>query len=519
VRIGEETKLANLFEQGYKAIFMGIGAHKDRKLGVPGEDEVEGVVSAVFFLRQVNQGENIEVGNKVAVIGGGNTAVDSARSARRLGAKDVHMIYRRTSEQMPAAKEEVEEASHEGVQISYLTSPVEILGNAGGRVSALKCIKNELGEPDASGRRSPKSVSGSEFTLDVDMVIAAIGQAPDSSLVAEEVGVTEKRKQIIVDGPYTLVTTQPGVFAGGDAVTGPATVVEAISAGKRAAIAMDLYLRGEPLPTTGAPKTHETVILPRPIIDRTQPFARSKKVSIPVNQRLKGFGEVDLVLSEGAATKEALRCLHCYLGAKVDSEKCVSCLTCVRVCPLDIPTTSKMGEITIDPVACQACGVCALECPVRAIDISLACRSDIARDIEDGIHMAQRSGLVIVGFFDLHGNFGSSHVKSLKQDHPNIVPVMVFGLRRVDTSDVLKAFESGADGVFLAACPPDADPFPQEADRVKRRVSHARSLLEALGIDGGRLEIIDMPAEGLLEKQSVAELIQRMGNSGQARSA
>jgi NADPH-dependent glutamate synthase beta subunit-like oxidoreductase/coenzyme F420-reducing hydrogenase delta subunit/ferredoxin len=518
MRIGQELKLADLFDQGYQAIFVGIGAHKDRKLGIPGEDELEGVASAVSFLRQVNQGENPKVGKKVAVIGGGNTAVDSARSARRLGAKEVHMIYRRTSEEMPAAREEIEEAISEGIQISYLTSPVEVSGNAG-RVSALKCIKNELGEPDASGRRSPKAVSGSGFTLDVDTVIAAIGQRPDSSMLADEVGVTEKTKQTIVDGPYTLVTNQRGVFAGGDAVTGPATVVEAISAGKRAAIAMDLYLRGEALPATGPLKAYETVVLPRPIINATRTFARSKKVSIAVNERLKGFEEVDLVLSEEAAIKEALRCLHCYLGAKVNAEKCVSCLTCVRVCPLGIPTTSKMGEITIDPIACQACGVCALECPVRAIDISLNSRSDIARGIEDGIHTAQGLSPVIVGFFDLHGSFGSSHVERLKQDYPNIVPVMVFGLRRIDTSDVLKAFESGADGVFLAACPADADPFPQETEKVKRRVSHARALLESLGIDGGRLEIIDMPEEGLLEKESVAELIQRIGKSGQARSA
>ena len=225
VRIGEDIKLTDLFEQGYKAVFIGIGAHKDRKLGIPGENEIEGVVSAVFFLRQVNQGQKPEVGEKVAVIGGGNTAIDSARSALRLGAEAVHVVYRRSGEEMPAAREEIEEAVHEGVQISYLTSPIEILGEDG-KVSGLKCIKNELGEPDASGRRSPKPVAGSEFTLDVDTVIAAIGQAPDSSLVEEEVGVTERRKRIIVDGPYTLVTTQPGVFAGGDAVTGPATAVE-----------------------------------------------------------------------------------------------------------------------------------------------------------------------------------------------------------------------------------------------------------------------------------------------------
>jgi NADPH-dependent glutamate synthase beta subunit-like oxidoreductase/coenzyme F420-reducing hydrogenase delta subunit len=518
VRIGEDFTISDLFDQGYQAVFLAIGAHKDRKLGVPGEEGLEGVVSAVSFLREVNQGENPEVGKSVAVIGGGNTAVDSCRSACRLGAREVHMIYRRGSEEMPAAEEEIREAIQEGVQISYLTSPVEILGKDG-KVSALKCIKNELGKPDVSGRRSPKPIPGSEFTLDVDMVIAAIGQAPDSSLIADDVGVTERRKRIIVDGPYTLVTTQPGVFAGGDAVTGPATAVEAISAGKRAAISIDLYVRGKPVPTTEAPKAHETASLPQRLIDRTKTFARSRKASISVDQRLKGFDEVDLVFSEEAATKEALRCLHCYLGAKVDTEKCVSCLTCVRVCPLGIPTTSKMGEITIDAYLCQACGVCVLECPVRAIDINLGSRGEIAQHIEEAISSSKQPGPAIVGFFDLHGNFASKDVESLAQDYPNILPLMVFGLRRLDTSDILKAFEYGADGVFLAACQPDRDPFPKETERVKQRAAHARTLLEALGIDGGRLEIFDMPQEGLVEKESVAEMIQRLGNSGQARSA
>jgi len=516
VKIGQDITFSDLSDQGYKAVFLAIGAHKDRKLDIPGEGELEGIVSAVGFLRQVNQGENPEVGKKVAVIGGGNTAVDSARSAVRLGAEAVHIVYRRSGEEMPASKEEIEAAIHEGVKMSYLTSPLEILGQ-GGKVSGLKCIENELGEPDASGRRSPKPVSGSEFTLDADMVIAAIGQAPDSSLISDDVEVTERRKRVIVDGPYTLVTTQPGVFAGGDAVTGPATAVEAISAGKRAAVSIDLYLRGEAISTGEEIESHETPILPQRIIDRTQTFARSDKARLGLDECLKGFDEVGLVFSEEAATKEALRCLHCHLGAKIDAEKCVSCLTCVRVCPLGVPTTNKMGDITIDFVSCQACGVCVLECPVRAIDINLNARSEIARNIEEGVNRTQHSDPIIVGFFDLHGNFGSSHVESIKQEYPNIVPIMVFGLRRIDTSDILKAFESGADGVFLVACQPDADPFPRETDRVKRRVAHTRTVLEALGIDGERLDILDMPEEGLVAKESVAELIQRIDNSGQTR--
>ncbi len=517
VRIGEEINFTDLSEQGYKAVFVAIGAHKDQKLGIAGENEFEGVVSAVSFLRAVNQGQNPKTGRKVAVIGGGNTAVDSARCLLRMGAETVHLVYRRSGDEMPAAKEEIEEAVHEGVQIAYLTSPLEILGQ-NGKVSALKLMKNELGEPDASGRRSPKPVPGSEFTLDVDMVIAAIGQAPDSSFVADKLELTERKKCIIVKGPYALVTTQPGVFAGGDAVTGPATVVEAISAGKRAAISIDLYLRGEPLPTIEPAEEVEREKLSPALIEKTRNFARCGKISLLSEDRLKGFDEVDAVLSEDLATKEALRCLHCFLGARIDKEKCISCLTCVRVCPLGIPTTSKMGEITIDPFACQACGMCVLECPVWAIDISLNPRDEIAREIEKAMAESEHPGTAIVGFFDLHGNFRSTDVKSLRQDHPNILPVMVFGLRRIDTCDILKAFESGADGVVLAGCPPDTDPFPETADRVKRRIDHARTLLDALGIDGARLEVCDMPEQGIIDKQLIDGLIQRIEEPVQASS-
>lgn len=511
LRIGKEIKLSDLTEQGYKAVFVAIGAHKDRKLGIPGEDELDGVVPAVSFLRGVNQEQSPKVGNRVAVIGGGNTAIDSARCALRLGAGAAHILYRRDSEEMPASQEEIEEAIHEGIKIAYLTSPLEILGKDG-RVSALRCINNELGEPDASGRRSPKPVPGSEFTLAVDMVIVAIGQAPESSLVADELRVTERKKRIIVKGPYTLVTTQPGVFAGGDAVTGPATVVEAISAGKRAAISIDRYLKGESTPAVEPAKEIEKTRLCPSIIEKTTTFARCTKPSLPLKERLRGFREVESVLSEELATKEALRCLHCHLGASVNTDKCVSCLNCVMVCPVGVPVTNKMGEITIDRFTCQACGMCALECPVQAIEIRFHPGGELAKEIEKAVSAFQDS--VVLGLFDYQGNFNQSHLSSLRKNYPNIVPVMVFGLRRIDTSDVLKAFECGADAVLLVGCPAEMDPFPETRERVKRRVAHAGAVLEALGLDRRRLHVVDMPARGLIEEEGLVEIMRTIAGLG-----
>ncbi len=511
VRIGEEIKLKGLSEQGYKAVFVAIGAHKDRKLGISGEDELEGVVSAVSFLRQVNQGQNPKVGKKVAVIGGGNTAVDSARCLIRMGADKVYIVYRRSRDEMPAAEEEIEEAIHEGVELAYLTSPVEILGQ-GSKVSGLKCMKNELGEPDASGRRSPKPVPGSEFTLDVDMVIAAIGQAPDSSFLADELEIAERGQRINVQDPATLATTHPTVFAGGDAVTGPATAVKAIAAGKQAAVSIDACLKDAWPQVSVSTQAVETQRLPSGILAKTKRFPRCTKAALPVDDRARGFEEVESVLSEELATAEALRCLHCYLGATIDQERCVSCLTCVRACPLGVPTASKMGEITIDRFACQACGVCVLECPVQAIEIGLQSRGELTSKVKEAVSTCQ--GTAVVGLFDYHGNFGSGDLSGLKKDYPDIAPIMVFGARRIDTSDVLKAFEAGADGVLVAACPRDTDPFPDESDRARGRMMQARAVLDALGLDGRRLQVVHMPEKGLVEGEHVEALMQIIAELG-----
>ncbi|MES0349506.1 MAG: NAD(P)-binding protein [Desulfobacteria bacterium] len=512
VRLGEDIKLAELFEQGYKAVFLAIGAHKDRKLGIPGEDELAGVVSAVSFLRQVNQGESPEVGEKVAIIGGGNTAVDSARSARRLGAKEVHMVYRRTSDEMPAAGEEIEDAIEEGIRISYLTSPLEILGKDG-KVSGLECIKNELGEPDADGRRRPEPVEGSEFSIDVDMVIAAIGQAPESSSVGEELEVAERGNRIHVEDS-SLVTSRAGVFAGGDAVTGPATVVKAIAAGKRAAISIDLYLRGEALQEAKPAKEIEAQELPEGIVEKTPVSPRCLIQTLSLDDRLAAFDEVALGLTGEQAILEAQRCLHCNLGATVDEERCIGCGTCVETCPLEIPSMAPDGRLDLDLFQCQACGTCVAECPVQAVNARFYPHRWVVSEVQKIVGDSRITDPFIVGLFSQYGNFNQGDLDALGQAFPQIVQVPVFGLERVSLSDMMQLFQLGADAVLIGKAPPENNRFPGARPLVEKRCEAVREILDLLGYGGERLIIYTMPKEGLFEAGWMDETMERISTLG-----
>jgi len=246
IKIGRDLTIDRLWQQGYKAIFIAVGAHKTRKLEEEGEN-LKGVFDAVDLLRQVNNNEKVKVGERVAVIGGGNVAIDAARTALRQGAKEVTILYRRSRDEMPANPYEVIEGEGEGVKIQFLVAPKRILGRDG-LVTGLECIKMTLGEPDETGRRAPKPVEGSEFTVTIDTVILAIGEAPDLSFLPKEIEISEENT--IAVEPFSTETSQPGVFAGGDCVSGPATVIEAILAGKRAAECIDQYLTSEKVAKT-----------------------------------------------------------------------------------------------------------------------------------------------------------------------------------------------------------------------------------------------------------------------------
>jgi len=316
--VGGSLTLDDLKAQGYEAVFIAAGAHKNNPMGVDGED-LEGVVPAVGFLRDANLGTSVKVGDRVAVIGGGNVAIDAARTALRLGAREVTIVYRRSRREMPAAEEEIEEAEEEGVALRYLAAPTRVIGS-GGKVSALECVKMELTEPDESGRRRPVPVKGSEFKLDVDMVIPAIGQSPDLSFLGTNGHIEVGRGSTIKADDVTLETGIPGVFAGGDVVLGPATVIQAIAQGKEAAISIDRYLCGGDL-RAGRERDFREVEVPLEGIER-QARARTPKVS--PEERKKDFREVAREFDAEAAKAEAERCLACGL--------CSECYQCVAAC-------------------------------------------------------------------------------------------------------------------------------------------------------------------------------------------
>ncbi|MDD5590860.1 MAG: FAD-dependent oxidoreductase [Dehalococcoidales bacterium] len=301
-----------LFTDGYKAVFIATGAHQGTKAGVPGED-LSGVYDGIQFLREINLGRPLEVGKKVAVIGGGNSAIDSARVSVRKGAEEVHVFYRREEKDMPALVEEIEAAKEEGIKFHFLTAPTKILGK-NGRVTGIECIRMELGEFDRSGRKTPNPVEGSEYVVDVDMVIEAIGQRPDTAFIkngAVEIG----KGGVVSTNKRTLATSKEGVFAGGDAATGPKTVIEAIAAGQRAACSIRRYLQGQELKPLVERNGYKPITYSSepPSEEDIKERSRTRAHEIAASERTRSFKEVALTYRPEEARKEASRCLRCDL--------------------------------------------------------------------------------------------------------------------------------------------------------------------------------------------------------------
>ncbi len=478
VEIRTNTRVVSLdllFDLGYKAIFVTIGAHQSLRMGIEGEER-SGVIDGATFLRKVNLGLKPSLGKRVAVVGGGNVAIDAARSAGRLDTKKVRILYRRSRAEMPADPAEVEQALEEGIE------------RRNGRLS-VTCIRMELGQPDPSGRRQPIPINDSEFSEEVDTLILAIGQAPQTP---GDFRVRLGRGSTIEVDPLTLTTNRAGVFAGGDAVTGPATVTEALAAGRLAASRIDDYLQHRyPLAGKEGKQSLTGDLLPE-TLEMITKIGRLEPPIVPPEARAKDFEPVELVYDWETATDEARRCLRCGMGAEMlFQDKCATCLTCLRVCPYHVPYLDASGTIQIPIEQCQACGICVAECPAKAIALRKPYdRRHITEELDHIIRSAAESRLkpLIVGFCCQYGLFGTGSLASLWRGAKAgvwIAPVLC--VAKVEADHLLRAFEMGAEGVFIASC---GEQCAREntASWLRQRVEKVRKALAQIGLEPERLQ-------------------------------
>lgn len=496
VEIRTNTRVVSLdllFELNYKAIFITIGAHQSLRMGIDGEDS-PGVIDGATFLREVNLGLKPSLGDSVAVVGGGNVAIDAARTAARLGVKRVYILYRRSRKEMPADPTEVEQALEEGIKIRYLITPASIVRKDGQLY--LTCVKMKLGKPDTGGRRQPIPIRDSETVKKVASLIIATGQAPQTP---RDFGVRIGRGSTIQVDPITLTTNRSGVFAGGDAVTGPATVTEALAAGRMAANRIDDYLQHRyPMPTKQERETLTGELRPE-TVEMIRKIGRIEPQVLPAETRTKDFKPIELGYGWEEAINEARRCLRCGMGAEIlFQDKCATCLTCLRVCPYHVPYLDDSGAVKIPPDQCQACGICVAECPAKAI--VLRNPREIRHITEELDHVYKsaaetKSKPFIVGFCCQYGLFGTGTLSSLWRGAKAgvwIVPVLC--IAKVETEHLLRAFEMGAEGVFIAGC---GEQCARENTtlQVMQRVEKVQKVLTAIGIEPERLKLF-VPGTG-----------------------
>jgi len=511
--LGKDLTIDDLLNQRYKAVFIAIGAQKCMNLNCEGED-LAGVFHSLDFLKNVNAGKRIELGSNIAVIGGGNVALDAARTAKRLGSSEVTVIYRRSEEEMPAHGKEVEEAKLEGVNFLFLAAPKKFLGE-NGKLTSIECVRMSLGSPDKTGRRRPIPVEGSEFIVPVDTVILAIGETPDISSLPKEMEFT-KGNTIVVD-PITLETKMHGVFAGGDMVTGPASVIDAIAAGKKAAVSIDRYLRGYDLKAGRKAEACEAKW-----VTSEKPLEKKPRNAVPslnLPKRLGNLQEVELGFDVETGIREAHRCLFCGPcvqcletedlcesdDALVDEDRCIGCVNCEKVCEYGAIKVEK-SVAKVNSALCKGCGTCAVECPAMAISMDNFTNEKILTSIKEAPKMWRKNEPRIFAFVcNWCHNGNTDQTKELSNVY--IVPVKCTG--RVDQLHVLQAFQNGADGVLIIGCSSSDCHYVFGASVAKKRTEEIRKWLNAVGVKPERLRTEKTSAD---DKQGINEIIKNFAS-------
>ncbi len=481
-----------LLQDGFKAVFLAIGSHVGRKLRLPNV-ELPDVWLNIEFLRRVALGEPIDLsGRHVLVLGGGNVAFDVARTAVRLGAAEVTMSCLESTEQMPAHPWEIEEACAEGIKIYDGRTFRECVLNEG-KVAGMRCVNVEFRGFLADGSIDMDEFPETEHILAADLIIFAIGQGPDLSFLPKDGSIAATKRRTIQVDPWTLETTRAGVFAGGDAVTGIGFIIDAIAAGHRAARSIDAHIRGVDVASVHPPEPEKLGALKAQTIEQIRRLPREAMPQLDAQVRRVSFAEVDLGYTETQAIRAAQRCLTCGAGAVVNMDKCIACLTCVRICPYDVPLLER-GTATVPVEQCQACGLCATECPAKAIEMTLHDDDEMLGEIRNAVRRARMDGEpTIVGFACRYCAYNGQEPNVVKAKLPrNVRAIDVLCAGKVDSLYLLKAFELGADGVFVAGCLEDECHNLKGSTHAGQRVRYIQGLLDAVGVGSERLLMLNL---------------------------
>lgn len=493
--LGKDLSIEKLEKEGYDAILLAMGLPVSRSLNIPGS-EGEGVLNALPFLQAVKRDGFRFAGNPtVIVIGGGNVAMDVARSAVRAGAGKVKLVCLECDAEMPAFPWEIEEAKEEGVEFNPSWGPQSIV-RENGKITGLDVVECSCVFDD-KGLFSPTFDNSNKLFLSGTMVIFAIGQGEDLEPVRGEVDIDARGR--LAFNPRTMTTSRRGVFGCGEMTMGPGTAVQAMANGRLAAQAIARHLEGSPFDSAQLAEVPEIEKLDAKVAEMIE---RTERYSIPImspEERSRHFKQAELGYDIETAICEARRCLTCAAGAHRTEELCVNCLTCVRVCPFEVPIIEEDGTVTIRDEQCQACGLCLSICPCYAIKFRSPYVEEAAASIEPAVRqvLATRNGEpVMLAITCAYGAYALPEFVSKTRKNVALVRYPCVG--KLDSNDLLKAIELGADGVVVVGCG-ESDKYKCQYKDIsywtEKRVTHTAGLLEAIGLKREAVSFTELSGE------------------------
>jgi NADPH-dependent glutamate synthase beta subunit-like oxidoreductase/coenzyme F420-reducing hydrogenase delta subunit len=487
VALGQGLSIDDLAGE-FQAIVLALGLPVSRSLPIPGADARDVLLALPFLHDAKFHGFRFAPGRRVIVVGGGNVAMDVARSALRCGAESVSLACLECRVEMPAFEWEIEEAGEEGVRMYPAWGPKRILLDGAGNVTGLELLEC-LSVFDEQGRFNPRFGEACD-SIEGNTVVFAIGQASDdlSYLADSSIGLTDRGR--LIHNPRTLQTTRPGVFACGELVSGPGSAVEAMATGQKTALAVAAYLDGVPFDAAAIEPLAPLGALASTTIEEIPRVERLRVPLLDPETRMTHFGHAEVGYDERMALCESRRCMDCGAGAECLDEICALCLTCLRTCPYGVPLIDEDGIFAIRNEECQACGLCVGICPARAIRFRDGYVEEALGRLEEAVERAREAGPAAVTFCCSYGAFAERAFREyLSNGKPgNLAVVRVPCVAKVDVERILQAFDLGAEAVFVLGCEQDVECAYRDVARwAGKRVGRAQEILAEIGLDGKRV--------------------------------